>query len=311
MYTSESQIEEFITEYKRSRVIAETSVRAILKRAAGWEKSYDKAFYEFNKEEALEMFKSAHAISVVSLQNANLTLKHASRYFLKQVGGNVYEEIGKYDLEDCVDKDKKSGLIFTKEEIEDIQGQLLNDTDKSILFLLFEGAGGEKLKEIMFASIDQLSRKDMKMFFRSGKVIDLTPESYDLLRRGFLEDELVSFGETTRISRVTPSGLYKIRCNSLSDNSNVDNPEDRERRYRWCQRRMMLIADNLGIQLTSGSVQDSGLLHYLKQGVEESGLTFRDYTKTEEARELARRYDIYSEYAPQILLDKFQEYFIG
>ena len=311
MYTSESQIEEFIAEYKRSRVIAETSVRAILKRAAGWEKSYDKAFYEFNKEEALEMFKSAHAISVVSLQNANLTLKHASRYFLKQVGGNVYEEIGKYDLEDCVDKDKKSGLIFTKEEIEDIQGQLLNDTDKSILFLLFEGAGGEKLKEIMFASIDQLSRKDMKMFFRSGKVIDLTPESYDLLRRGFLEDELVSFGETTRISRVTPSGLYKIRCNSLSDNSNVDNPEDRERRYRWCQRRMMLIADNLGIQLTSGSVQDSGLLHYLKQGVEESGLTFRDYTKTEEARELARRYDIYSEYAPQILLDKFQEYFIG
>ena len=308
MYTTEAQIEEFLREYRRSRVVAETSVRAILKRAVEWENKHNKAFYDFDKEEALEMFKSAHAISVVSLQNANLTLKHASRYFQKGVGANIYEEIGKYDLEECVDKRKKKNLIFTKEEIEDIQGQLLNDTDKSILFLLFEGAGGEKLKEIMFASIDQLSRKDMKMFFRSGKVIDLTPESYDLLRRGFLEDELVSFGETTRISRVTPSGLYKIRCNSLSDNSNVDNPEDRERRYRWCQRRMMLIADNLGIQLTSGSVQESGLLHYLKQDVAKSGLTLRDYVKTEEARALARHYDIYSEYAPQILLEKFQDY---
>ena len=90
MFTTESQMNEFIEEYRRSRVIAETSVRAILKRAAGWEKSYGKAFYEFNKEEALEMFKSAHAISVVSLQNANLTLKHAARYFLRKAGGSVY-----------------------------------------------------------------------------------------------------------------------------------------------------------------------------------------------------------------------------
>ena len=87
---TESRIEEFISEYKRSKIIAETSVRAILKRAAGWEKSYGKAFYEFNKEEALEMFRSAHAISVVSLQNSNLTLKHAARYFLRMAGGSVY-----------------------------------------------------------------------------------------------------------------------------------------------------------------------------------------------------------------------------
>ena len=49
-----------------------------------------KVAYEFNKEEALEMFRSAHAISVVSLQNANLTLKHAARYFLRMAGGSVY-----------------------------------------------------------------------------------------------------------------------------------------------------------------------------------------------------------------------------
>ena len=309
MYTSEAQIEEFLTEYKRSRIIAETSVRAILRRAVEWENKFDKAFYEFNKEEALEMFKSAHAISVVSLQNANLTLKHAARYFKNQVGGNVYEEIGKYDLEECVDKDKKSGLILTKEEIEDIQGQLLNWVDKSILFLLFEGVGGYKLSELTFMSKDQINRKDLQIYLRSGKVINITPEDYEMLCKGFEEDELISFGETMRVSKVRSSGLYKIRCNALSDNDDPTNSDDRERRYRWLQRRLMLISQNFDIQLTSGSIQESGLLYYIKEEMRDSGMDFLEYIKSKEARALAWRYDIRSNLYPQILKDKFYKYF--
>ena len=309
MVTTETQIEEFLSEYRRSRVVAETSVRAILKRAVEWENKHDKAFYKFNKEEALEMFKSAHAISVVSLQNSNLILKHASRYFLKQVGGNVYEEIGKYDLEECVDKSKKEGMIFTKEEIEDIQGQLLNWVDKCILFLLFEGVGGYKLSELTFMSIDQINRKDLQIYLRSGKVINITPEDYETLRKGFEEDELLSFGETMRVSKVRSSGLYKIRCNALSDNDDPSSAEDRERRYRWTQRRMMLISDSLGIQLTSGSVQESGLLHYIKEAMRENGMEFIEFIKSKEARALAWRFDIRSSLYPQILKDKFGKYF--
>ena len=309
MYTSEAQIEEFLREYKRSRIIAETSVRAILRRAAEWENKLNKSFYTFDKAEALDMFKSAHAISVVSLQNANLTLKHAARYYQNKVGGNVYEGIGKYDLEECVDKDKKSGLIFTKEEIEDIQGQLLNWVDKSILFLLFEGTGGEKLSELTFMSIDQINRKDLQIYLRSGKVINITPEDYEMLRKGFEEDELISFGETMRISKVRSSGLYKIRCNALSDNDDPSNSEDRERRYRWLQRRLMLISQNFDIQLTSGSIQESGLLYYIKKEIRESGLEFLEYIKSKEARMLAWRYDIRSNLYPQILKDKFYKYF--
>lgn len=309
MYTSETQIEGFLKEYTRSRVVAETSVRAILRRAVEWEKKFNKAFYNYNKEEALEMFKSAHAISVVSLQNANLTLKHASRYFLNKVGSNVYEEIGKYDLEECVDKDKKSGLIFTKEEIADIQGQLLNWVDKSILFLLFEGVGGYKLSELTFMSKDQINRKDLQIYLRSGKVINITPEDYEMLCNGFEEDELISFGETMRVSKVRSSGLYKIRCNALSDNDDPTNSDDRERRYRWLQRRLMLISQNFDIQLTSGSIQESGLLYYIKEEIRESGMEFLEFIKSKKAHELAWRYDIRSDLYPQILKDKFYKYF--
>lgn len=309
MFTSESKIEGFITEYTRSRVVAETSVRAILRRAVEWENKFDKAFYDFDKEEALEMFKSAHAISVVSLQNANLTLKHAARYFQNKVGGNVYEGIGKYDLEVCVDNDKKSGLIFTKEEIEDIQGQLLNWVDKCILFLLFEGVGGEWLKELTFMDGDQVSRKDLKIYFRNGKVIDITPEEYEMLRRGLQEDETISFGTTMRVAKVVSHGIYKERMNALSANDDITDVKAIEKRYRWVQRRIMLIAKNFDIKMTSSSLGDSGLLHYIKFGIQESGLEFLEYIKTEDAQRLAWRYGIKSQLYPQILKDKFFKYF--
>lgn len=309
MFTTEFQIEEFLVEYKRSRVIAETSVRAILKRAVEWENKFNKAFYNYNKEEALEMFKSAHAISVVSLQNANLTLKHAARYFQNKVGANVYEEIGKYDLEDCVDKNKKDSLIFTKEEIEDIQGQLLNWVDKCILFLLFEGVGGEKLRELTFMDMSQVNYKDLKIYFRSGKIIDITPEEYEMLRKGFTEDETVSFGTTLRVAKVVSHGIYKERVNALSANDDITDKTHVEKRYRWVQRRLMLISQNFGIQMTSGSVQESGLLHYIKEEMQESGMDFLEFIKSKEARALAWRYDIRSNLYPQILKDKFGKYF--
>lgn len=309
MYTSEAQVEEFLKEYTRSRIVAETSVRAILKRAIEWENKFNKAFYDYNKEEALEMFKSAHAISVVSLQNANLTLKHAARYFQNKVGSNVYEGIGKYDLEECVDKDKKSSLIFTKEEIEDIQGQLLNWVDKCILLLLFKGVGGEWLKELTFMDGDQVSRKDLKIYFRSGKVIDITPEEYEMLRRGLQEDEAISFGTTMRVAKVVSHGIYKKRMNALSANDDITDIKAVEKRYRWVQRRIMLIAKNFDIQMTSGSVQESGLLYYINEVMRESGMEFFEFIKSKEAKELAWRYDIRSDLYPQILKDKFYKYF--
>jgi hypothetical protein len=243
-----------------------------------------------------------------------LILKHFARWItdvnkIKVV--NIYEGIEKVDLEACVDESKRKGLMLSKEDLVEIQDGLMNATDKAILFLLFEGVGGPMLKELTFADVSQVSRKDLKMYFRTGKVINLTPVDYGLLLEAFNEDELMSFGETLRVSRVKSAGFYKIRCNALSDNDNINNPEDVERRYRFIQRRLMLISKNLGIQLTSGSIQDSGLLHYIKQGVTEENLSFREFVRTRECEILAKRYDITSSLYAQILYEKFERYFIG
>ena len=312
MLTKTKQVEEFITDYQRSRVVAIASVRAALNRALEFEKKFQKVFYEFTEDEVIEMYKAVDAISVRSLQNINLTLKHAARWMLynqKKDIGNIYDKITKDLIQECVNTKKKDNLVISKEQLVNIQNDLLNYVDKAILFLLFEGVGGQKLKELMFIDWDQVSRQDLKIYFKNGKTINITPEDYELLRRAFQEDELMSFGTTSRVSKVKSSGIYKIRFNSLSDNDDITNPDDVERRYRFCQRRLILISKDLGINLTSSGIQDSGFLHYIKEGMQNSGLDFLEFTKTEECKALARRYDLYTDLYVQIVKEKFYKYF--
>lgn len=313
MYTCEKEIDDFLREYQRSRVIIETTVRATLNRAIEFETKFNKPFYQFTIDEALEMYKSVHAISVVSLQNNNLVLKHAARWFAfkyNKTANNTYEEITKEMLNEAVDVEKQRSLILSREDVVDVMDQLLNWTDRCIVFLLFYGVGGNMLKELTFMQWNQVSRNDLKIYFKSGKTIDITEQDYEMLKHGFEEDELISFGETSRIAKVRSLGIYKARCNSLSDNDNSDDPTDQERRYRWVQRRLILISKDLGIRLTSGALQSSGLLYHLQRGVKETGLEFREFVKTKQAEVFARRYDILSkEFYGQILLDKFSVYF--
>ena len=313
MYTTEREIEVFLSEYSRSRVIIEATVKASLNRALEFERKFQKPFYAFAVDEILEMYKSMHAISDRSLQNTNLTLKHAARWMIGKRNVNInssYEEVTKELMQDCVDTKKKKNMILTYDDLKEIQDQLLNWTDKGILQMLFLGAGSNWLKELTFFDMSQASRKEGLIYFRTGKTIPITEENYELIKKACEEDELISFGTTSRISKVQSYGFYKQRFNALSDNGDASDVQDLERRFRFIQRRLLLISKDLGVQLTSGGIQTGGLLHHLKQGAEESDMTFREYVKTQEAGELARRYDILTSLYSQILIDKFEGYFL-
>lgn len=312
MYTSEKDINAFLTEYKRSKVIIETTTRAALNRAIEFEERFKKPFYKFTTEEALDMYKSIHAISVVSLQNTNLLLKNASKWFSYQSGESfisAYEQITKDMLGTVIDFDKQRNLILSKEDLSNLQSNLLNEIDKAILEMLFLGFGGKWLKELTFFEVSQVDTNDYTVYFKTGKAIPITKDIYELLKSACEEDELVSFGSTARVSKVTGQWIYKVRFNALSDNSDWNSEDDSERRYRFVQRRLALISRDLGVKLTAGGLQTSGLLWNLQHGVKEAGMTFREFVKTHIACEIAKRYDIFSEYYAQILLEKFEAYF--
>ena len=313
MFTTDLEVEKFINEYTRSRVISEATVRATFNRALEYEQKFQKPFYEFTVEEVAEMYKAMHTISDRSLQNTNLTLKHAARWITdrKQINiKGIYENITKDFILECVDVEKRNSMTLTQDDLFEIQHGLLNWTDKGILAMLFWGAGSNWLKELTFFDISQISKKDGMIYFRTGKTIPITDEDYMLIKNACDEEDLISFGHTSRISRVRSEGFYKVRFNALSANDDPTDEQDLERRFRFIQRRLLLISKDVGVQLTSSGLQTSGLLHHLRQGVEESGMTFREYVKTREAKNLARRYDIMSELYGQILVEKFEKYFL-
>ena len=312
MYTGELELEKFLKEYGRSRVIIETTTRATLNRAVSFEHKFGKPFYQFTTEEALEMYRSVHAISVVSLQNNNLVLKHAARWFAFQYGmeaSDAYENMTKEQLSTVVDTEKQRSMILSRDDVDNIQSNLLNAIDRAIVEMLFQGVGGESLKELTFMDASNVDRINSRLYFRTGKSIPVTDEICDMLAEAFAEDELMSFGSTSRVSKVTGNGLYKVRCNALSENADYNSKADIERKYRWVQRRLILMSQDLGIKLTAGGLQASGLLHHIKLCVKEMGLGFREFVKTNECRELAQRYDIRSEFYAQVLIEKFGQYF--
>ena len=312
MYTGELELEKFLKEYGRSRVIIETTTRATLNRAIGFEYKFDKPFYQFTTDEALEMYRSIHAISVVSLQNNNLVLKHATRWFAHQYNkeaSDAYETMTKEQLGTVIDVEKQRSMILSREDVDNIQSNLLNAIDRAIVEMLFQGVGGESLRELTFMDESNVDRENTMLYFKTGKSVPVTDEICDMLTEAFAEDELMSFGSTSRVSKVTGNGLYKLRCNVLSENANPNDKADTERRYRWTQRRLILMSQDLGIKLTAGGLQASGLLHHIKLCVKEMGLGFREFVKTDTCRELAQRYDIRSEFYSQIICEKFIQYF--
>jgi hypothetical protein len=69
------------------------------------------------------------------------------------------------------------------------------------------------------------------------------------------------------------------------------------------------MSQDLGIKLTAGGLQASGLLYHIQLGIKETGLSFREFVKSDACRELAQMYNIMSEFYSQVLVEKFGQYF--
>lgn len=313
MYTTEKDIESFVKEYLSVRVVVESSLRAILNRAVGYERVFKKPFWEFSKDEVLTMFKEAGSISATSLLNSCLLLKHASNYHFmtKDIKAtNIYATITKDDLKTVVNTDKKNKMIITKEQLADIQESLLNYTDIAIVELLFRGVGSSDwAHELTFLEQKQISKTDMCIYFKTGKKVAIDERCYNILMQSAKEDELLSYN-SSRASKVVPEGIvYKIRHNAITVNDNAKDEGSKQRRFRWMQRRIQIINDFMGLNLTPTSISDSGLLHEIRKNMKLNDLPFRQYVATPEACELSQRYGIYSKFYQVTLVDKFKAYF--
>lgn len=294
---NEAQKETFIKEYLRSKVVAETSLYAVFKKTEDFEEKLNKDVSKFTRDEILDMLAKFKAKSINSLLNYTIVLKHYSRFVFGEVGTNAYESIGKADVADMVDKD--ANILLTREELDDVEAQLLNWVDKAIVELLWEGVAGKNMNDIYSVTEDCVQGDKLCV---NGKEFPMTRRLKEFLLKAFSETESMAYGNTMRISQVIGRGrIYKERPNTRGVDSD-------DVHFRWVYRKIQIFRDYLDLPgLTMKNIAASGLWHYLQLGMKETGLGLREFLKTNKGEELAKRYG-FGDYWVDNIHQKYEQY---
>ena len=294
---NKAQKETFIKEYLRSKVIAETSLYAIFKKTEDFEEKLNKDVSKFTRDEILDMLAKFKAKSINSLLNYTIVLKHYSRFVFGAVGTNAYESIGKADVADMVDKN--ANILLTREELDDIEVQLLNWVDKAIIELLWNGVAGKNMEDIYSVSEDCVQGNILRV---NEKEFPMTDRLRELLPKAFAETELMSYGNTMRVIDVNGKGkIYKERPNARG----IDTPDIK---FRWVYRKIQIFRDYLDMPgLTMKNIVASGLWHYLQLCIEKTKLDLRTFLRTKEGKELAIRYGFSESYYIDNICQKYEQ----
>ncbi len=293
--------ENFIKDYMRSRVIAQTSLYSLFKKTQKYEDELNKDVSQFTVDEALRMYKEFQAKSVYVLLNYNVILK-AYCAWQKHYNGLdteiAYNDINKRMLEPLVSPDATK--VLSREDVTDIEDQLLNWTDKAIVEALFEGLSGNSMRDLVSINEDMVDHKAKQLIFPDGRVFELTDRLYILLMKTFNETEYICYGETMRVKKLIGIGrLYKER-----DNAHATESDDRN--FRWIYRKIQNARQHVGINnLTMKNLATAGLIHYLREGMSNTGLELKPFLLTEYGEKIMDKYGYNSAYRVDNVINRY------
>ena len=301
MYQQEMK-EGFCESYLRSRIIQKTSLYGLFRKIEPYEEELNKDVCEFTRDEALEMYKALKSRSVYTLMNNNVILKAYyawRRHFHGVSVESAYESISIDDLKPCVDA--HASKLLSREEITEIEEQLLNVTDAAIIECLFQGIAGPSMRDITSLDDSMLDKDNKCLVFPDGRIFGITEELCELLSDAFQEEIYICYGETMREKRLQGKGkLFKDRDNSYAADSD-------DRRFRAVYRKIQVIRDYVGIkELTMKGIAASGFLYNLRSNLEETGLTLKEFLQTENGEQLMDRYGYESEFRVDNIIHRFK-----
>lgn len=302
MYENEMK-EGFIKDYMRSRVVAKTSLYSLFKKVTPYEEQLKKDCSRFTKEEVVNMFAEFKAKSVYVLLNYNTILKAYCawrKYYHGLENEIAYEEINIEILRPCIAE--SANKLLTREEITEIEDSLLNWTDRAIVEALWEGLSGNSMRDLVGIEANMIDHKAKQLILPDGRVFDLTNRLYEFLTKAFIETQYICYGKNLRVKELKGyNKLYKER-----DNAHALDSEDKF--FRWVYRRIMNFRDHLGIQgLTMKNISTSGMAHYLRLGMAETGLELKEFLKTNEGQKLMDKYNYFSEFRTDNVIHKYKQ----
>ena len=294
---------EFKKEYLRAKTVAETSLNAVFKKVAEFEKKYQKDAVFFSENEILDMFTAFNLKSVNTVQNYNTYLKAYGTFYKYKTGQglNNFEYITKDMLRSCISDEVLHSKYITYEQLQEIESELLNYTDMAILECLWEGISGKELSDLANLSRSQINERTMTISL-PDKTIRMSGRLYELLDKAFDEVEYVCYGPATRVQELVGKGnLYKVRSNSYKDSAEV--------RFRWVYRKIMIIRDYVGVpEMSMKTLQGSGMLDKIKYGMAATGLELREFLSTKKGERIMNQYGFVNENRIHTVYDKFVAY---
>lgn len=296
--------QEFKKRYMKSRIVSETSLNGAFKKIGEFEDLNSKDVSDFSESELLDMYKALNCRSVNTLQNYNNYLKSYCAYVAQQTGKEItlFENINKQVLKECISEDVKRNKYITYEQLCDIEMELLNYTDMAIMECLWLGIAGKNMSDITNLVKENVDATRMCIVLHNGKEYPITERQLDLLNKAFAEKTYVCYGERMKVKPLIGEDcLYKIRDNAYKDTPDV--------RFRWIYRKIMIIREHVGYSTMSmKTIQGSGMLYFIKNGMQESGLGLREFLATKEGNRLMLQYGFESEGRIDVVFDKFCEY---
>lgn len=302
MYQNEMK-EGFIQDYMRSRVVAKTSLYSLFRKVEPYEEKLKKDCSRFTKEEIVDMFAEFKAKSVYVLLNYNTILKSYCawrKYYHDSQIEIAYEQINIELLKPCILESVSK--LLTRDDITEMEDNLFNWTDRAIIEALWEGLSGNSMKDLVGVEMRMIDKANKKLHLPDGRIFDLTDRLCELLIKACEETEYICYGETLRVKKMVGfNKIYKER-----DNAHAEPSDDRF--FRWIYRRIMNFRMHLGIQgLTMKNISTSGMAHYLRLGMEETGLELKEFLRTEDGQKLMEKYNYFSEFRTDNVVHKFKQ----
>jgi hypothetical protein len=306
MYYNEEAKARFIKDYMRSRVVAATSLSGLFNKTVLFEEKLGKDCSQFTKEEVLDMYKQFGARSLNVLGNYNVYLKSYTgfRLYKSQIENeNAYADINKEDLKQCLDLDLQKQLYLTREQLDDIENELLNYTDKAIVEALWHGISGKSMRDITLLHEKMFDEDKMSLIFPDGRIVPISKKLSEYLDKAFHEMDYLCYGSSLRVERLVGDGsLYKERANAHAGDSD-------DVRFRWIYRRIQNYRKYLDIpMLTMKTIQASGLLHKIQCGMKEYDCSMREFLSTEQGKSLAVQYGYKPDHYIDVISDKYRVY---
>ncbi|MEC0306906.1 hypothetical protein P4H67_09065 [Paenibacillus lautus] len=171
----------------------------VLNRAKMLEEQFEKDLYDFNIYEIESLISYLNPKTMNSVLSSASIIQNYIRWAIEEeLRANnlnpLYTIFGQEYYSKFVDKTNK--LIFSKEEIDDITGGLVNFQDSAIIQTIFEGILGKGYSEVLNLTIHDISNEDSKVLLRNNTDIDqyserkleVSQELILMLNRAFEEE---------------------------------------------------------------------------------------------------------------------------